>query len=134
MSENLTLRLTEEYTVSAQKVFDAIADGRLFKYTGAKMEHTKLDFRAGGAYALVWSDTDKGQGTFTTIDPPKTVAFTWATPGASGPMETRVTISIEPKGTGSVVTLVHEGFPNQATHDDCVGGWTDALQDLKRNV
>ena len=42
--------------------------------------------------------------------------------------------TLSPKGTGRVEMLVHEGFSNQATHDDSVGGWTDALKDLKRNV
>jgi len=45
--------------------------------------------------------------------------------------ESLVTILIKPDGTGSLLTLIHEQFFDEAARDRHQHGWTDCLDKLE---
>jgi uncharacterized protein YndB with AHSA1/START domain len=74
--------------------------------------------------------------TIVTLDPPKTVAFTWFVPGTP---ETLVTMTLAAAAGGTMVRLTHSGwenFPADAVrpfHQQLTSGWSSGvLPGLKR--
>lgn len=77
-----------------------------------------VDARPGGVFRVEVSDGNIASGTYTVIDPPRRIAFTWGwetqnfaqaplPPGAS-----LVEIELEPKDGGTLVRLRHRGLPD----------------------
>src|SRR5947209_5349340 len=72
----LNLNLSRIFKCDARTLFEAVAEGALFRFTGARMNQSSFDFKVGGAIALAWSDTDTMTGAFTEIRPYERIAFT----------------------------------------------------------
>ena len=84
----------------------------------------KVEAKAGGAYE-VWFTPDAAAGargcdgcTVVSVDPPKKLVFTWSFPPAIPELRStgakgRVTVELLPASVGdtTLVTLVHDGFP-----------------------
>ena len=74
----------------------------------------------------VWMDADTvARGEYLEVDPPGRLVFTWGWEGNPDvpPGSSTVEVSLEPEGTGTVLTLRHIGLPNgeaAAMHED---GW-----------
>ena len=60
----------------------------------------------------------------------KKLVFTWA--WRSTPERELVTVLIEPDGDGSLLTLTHEQFFDEAARDRHSHGWTGSLDKLER--
>ena len=67
-------------------------------------------------------------GNYVVVDPPSRLVFTWRWHGE--PEQTLVTLRLAPAATGTELTLIHEGFADDATRDDHVKGWSDCLDRL----
>lgn len=91
--------------------FEESAGGRIVERTRAGAEH-------------IW-------GTVTSWEPPRRVVFTWH-PGRDASTAQEVTVTFEPEGGGTEVTLVHAGWERlgdgaAAMRDRYVGGWARVL-------
>lgn len=82
----------------------------------------ELDARPGGIYLVEINDQSTARGEFVEIDAPNRVVFTFGWEGqeaGSGvhgvpPGSSRVEITLEPEGDGTLVRLRHFGLPEEA--------------------
>ena len=84
-----------------------------------------IDPRVGGGYTV--SSVPMGMavsGTFTVVDEPSALGFTWRWDGEDA--ETTVTVAIE---DGAVI-VTHSGFETDEARDDHIQGWNDCLERL----
>ncbi len=97
-------------------------------------EHAEVTLRRGAPYRLVMVGGWEHKGTIAAVVPGKSITFRWAWNGVplSG---TRFRLSVEPSGSGSLLTVVHSGFPRRATWVPIYGvtewGWTYYAMNLK---
>jgi uncharacterized protein YndB with AHSA1/START domain len=76
-------------------------------------------------------------GDIVEIIPDRKIVFTWgveAGPQANSipPGSTTVAITLEPRGSGTLVTLRHSGLPSEQERRNHEGGWTFYLSQLSR--
>lgn len=132
--ENLTINLNKEYNCDAKTLFSAVAEGILFKYTGAHMDKLTIDFREGGVVLIDWGDSHM-KGEFKTIKPYEKIIFTWNNFSASlqKDISTVVTITIKETNGKSVLNLIHEGIGSEKDKADMTWGWNDGLDDMAKS-
>jgi uncharacterized protein YndB with AHSA1/START domain len=130
------VRVTHRFSQPAEQVFDAWLDpdsaGRwLFATPTGKMVRVAIDARVGGSFTFV--DRRDGQdvehtGQYLEIDRPRRLVFTFMVPKYSTE-STTVTIDVMPLGTGSALTLTHDGvLPDYASRTQ--EGWGKILTGL----
>lgn len=88
-----------------------------------------LDPRPGGQFRLQPNARDVVLGEYVEIEPPRRVVFTWGFDGsgpATPPGSSRVEVTLEPDGDGTLLTLDHHGLSgdSRAAHD---AGWNHYL-------
>jgi uncharacterized protein YndB with AHSA1/START domain/predicted SnoaL-like aldol condensation-catalyzing enzyme len=141
----MTVKVTHRFEASAERVFDAWLDpakaGKwLFATKTGKMIRAEIDARVGGGFVFV--DRRDGEdvehiGKYLELDRPRRIVFTFAVkmaPFTGDPSEsTKVTIDIEPKGGGCVLTLTHEGVLRDYV-ERTNAGWTGILDGLERSL
>ena len=95
-----------------------------------------LDPRPGGALRLEVNGRDVVVGDYVELEPPRRVVFTWGFDGATpmvGAGSTRVEVTLEPDGDGTLLVLRHHGLategPSRDAHEQ---GWTHYLARLVR--
>jgi uncharacterized protein YndB with AHSA1/START domain len=134
------LRVKQHVSASPERVFDAWLDPDMIKkfmLTGPDTGVTKAetDPRVGGRYDIVMTN-EMGEvphwGHFREIDRPNRLAFTWNSPHASP--DSLVTLTFEPDGDGTMVTLVHDMFPSEGSRDGHQEGWTAILATLAEKL
>ena len=89
-----------------------------------KTVSARVDLRVGGEYRFTVSPGHIAAGTYKEIEPGKRIVFGWGWDGSPDlpPDTSTVTVTLEPVGEGTQVTLVHEGL----TDEQAVGhaeGW-----------
>lgn len=89
---------------------------RMIQWKGRKAE---LDPRPGGIYRVDIDGRHVARGEYVELDPPHRVVFTWGWESegeghAVPPGSSRVEVSLEPEGEGTLVRLRHVGLPNDA--------------------
>ena len=131
-----TISVTRDFAATPERIFDAFLDPKqaarfLFATPGGKMIRADIDARPGGKF--IFTDRRDGEyiehtGEFLEIVRPRRLAFTFAVPKFSAE-KTRVTIDVKPKGSGTEVTLTHDGvLPDYAERTQ--SGWTEILDQL----
>lgn len=87
----------------------------------------------GSPYRLDFGDSAV-TGTVVALEPERELSYTWAWEGEDQRQETRVTWLVEPVGTGSRITLRHDGWAeagaDEAARNDHAGYWEGYLDDL----
>jgi len=82
-----------------------------------------LDPVPGGVFAVDVGDS-AARGTYVSIDPVRSVVFTWGMPGSDTlpPAGTTVEVTLTPVDGGTLVTLIHHGLPagHRRSHEE---GW-----------
>lgn len=82
-----------------------------------------LDPVPGGKFAVDVGDS-AARGSYLSLDPPRSLVFTWGMPGSDSlpPGGTTVEVTFTPAGDGTLVTLVHRGLPaeHRQSHEE---GW-----------
>ncbi len=105
---------------------------RMLRWMGAEV---RLEPTPGGVFWLNMNDSDTAVGTFTEVDPPHRVAFTWGWDGSAEipPGTTTVSITLTPEGPATIVELRHDGLPDAFTqrHSE---GWNHFLPLLVEQV
>ncbi|WP_172300387.1 SRPBCC domain-containing protein [Pseudoruegeria sp. HB172150] len=136
MTTDLSLRVTQSVPAKPERVFDAWLDPemiRRFMLTGpgTGVKSATNDPRVGGRYDIVMTN-DMGEiphwGEYREIDRPNRLIFTWNSPHAAP--DSLVTLTFEPEGAGTLVTLFHEKFPSEGSRDGHEKGWTGILGTL----
>lgn len=98
---------------------------RFARWMGAAMGKATLESRIGGALRVEFPGSVV-VGEVVDMVPDQRFAFTWgyAEAGASPPASsTRVEITLEPTGDGTLLVLRHSGLPSEMLRQQHRGGW-----------
>ena len=138
-TETVVVEVSRRIAAPPEQVFDAWLDkdaiGRwLFATPDGKSERVEVDPRVGGRFRI---DERRGDevaehwGTYVELDRPCRLAFDFGT--SFSDELTRVTVTIEPDGDGSLIRLRHEGV--WADYEERTrGGWGMILDSLARTL
>ena len=66
------------------------------------------------------------------VDAPRLLAFTWRWDGEDG--ETQATLRLDAEGDGTLLTVQHDGFPDEEAASNHVDGWSDCLDRLSATM
>jgi uncharacterized protein (TIGR03086 family) len=92
-----------------------------------------VDLRAGGEYRWTVTPGHVAAGTFREVEPGRRIVFGWGWEGNDDlkPDASTVTVTVEPAGGGSLVTLMHDGLTEEqaAMHAE---GWQHYLERLEK--
>ena len=95
----------------------------------------ETDVRVGGRFHVVFQTEDGEEhdvsGIYREVVPNQKLQFTWAW-RTMPERESLVTVIVRPDGDGSLLTLIHEQFFDEAARDRHNTGWTGALNKLER--
>lgn len=107
---------------------------------GLTVPVSKLDFRLPGPWMSEMHAPDgrvfKMSGQVTSVDPPKSVGFTFAWHDDSDERghESYVLIELEATGDMTHFKLTHSGFADQASADSHAEGWASTLGKLEKII
>ena len=143
MTTSQAVTVTRAFKARPERVFAAFENraelARWMCQPGATTEVEALDVREGGAVQVQMS-WDNGmairlQGTFQRVERPSLLEFTWAMEGDDANKGV-VTVEFQPHGTGTELTLTHEGLTGPALKQSKAGwnGWFNNLQELLEAV
>lgn len=86
-------------------------------------ERAEVDLRVGGAYALIWPKPEWNiRGTYTAVDAPRHVGFTWRGDPDEGE-SSQVDLWIDPIESGARLAVWHRGFADAAERRQLCEGW-----------
>jgi uncharacterized protein YndB with AHSA1/START domain len=91
-----------------------------------------LDPRPGGTFRVNVNGRDSVLGEYVEVEPPRRVVFTWGFEGSgrsTAAGSTRVEVTLEPDGEGTLVVLLHHGLSGPA-RDHHGQGWAHYLDRL----
>jgi uncharacterized protein YndB with AHSA1/START domain len=132
------LRLERRLGAPPRKVFSAWTDpreiARWFGPAGAEQFNAEIEARIGGRYRIGFRGADGERhevgGTYLEFVPDRKLAFTWAW-HTTPERESLVTVELEPDAKGTLLTLRHEKFFDEAARDRHRGGWSQTLDKLQ---
>jgi uncharacterized protein YndB with AHSA1/START domain len=108
---------------------------RWFGPDSGPVARAETDVRVGGRYVVVFHTEDGEEhhvsGVYREVVANERISFTWAW-RSTPERESLVTISIKADGDGSLLTLHHEQFFDEAARDRHQFGWTGSLDKLER--
>lgn len=103
-----------------ERVFDYFVDpARLVRWMG---DYARLDASAGGVFSVDINGV-LIRGTFVRVERPHLIEIAWGEAGnnAMPPGSTRLVITLEGRGTGTHVELVHEGLSPAEAKKHAIG-------------
>jgi uncharacterized protein YndB with AHSA1/START domain len=134
-----SLTLKRHLNAAPEKVYAAWTEpaqiARWFGPDSGAVTRAETDLRVGGRYTMVFH-TENGEehyvsGLYREVVPGQKLVFTWAW-RSTPERESLVTILIRPDGDGSLLTLIHEQFYDEAARDRHEFGWTGSLNKLEK--
>jgi uncharacterized protein YndB with AHSA1/START domain len=136
-----SLTLTRRLKAPPAKVFAAWTDAEKIKrwFGPGEVEPVlaESDPRVGGRYRIVMRANDGEEhdvgGVFREVGANEKLVFTWAW-RTTPERESLVTVLIRPEGDGTLLTLTHEQFFDEAARDRHRSGWSGALDKLEKYV
>ena len=136
-----SLTLKRRIDATPEKVYAAWTDpekiARWFAPAQVKVGSVKadIDLRVGGRYRISFESGDgeysQVDGVYREVTPNARIAFSWAW-HSTPERESQVTVSLQPDGGGTLLTLHHEQFFNEAARDGHARGWTELLDKLEK--
>jgi uncharacterized protein YndB with AHSA1/START domain len=134
-----SLTLKRRLNTTPEKVYAAWTDPeKIVKWFGpdsGKVTRADLDVRVGGRFVVVFFTEDGEEhhvsGVYREVVPDEKLVFTWAW-RSTPERESLVTITVKPDGGGTLLTLLHEKFFDEAARDRHRYGWTGSLNKLER--
>jgi uncharacterized protein YndB with AHSA1/START domain len=142
MSDDRTLRLERTFQAPAEAVFEAWTSEEVLRrwwYTedGWEASAAEVDLRVGGEVRVVMRDPAKdaeygGGGTYTEVDPPTRLAFTWTWDDDT--RQTLIEIDFEENDGITTVRFTHSGLWDDEALRDHEDGWTKLFNRLDRTL
>jgi len=134
---DISLIVRRTIQASAERVFAAwTSPEHLCRWWGPKnvsCPAAEVDLRVGGQYRIANQFPDGKlvfiSGTFTLVEPPRKLVYTWAIEPAAAQAE-RVTVRFEPKGTATEVIVIHERIASLVARQQHEEGWLGCLDGL----
>lgn len=135
---NPSLTMKRRLNATPAEVYRAWTDPELlmrwFGPENVTMQEAEVDLRVGGTYRVVMLE-DNGErhqvsGAYQEIVENERLAFSWAwvtTPERVS----RVTVTFKQDGDGTILTLLHEQFFDEAALRGHTHGWTGSLVKLE---
>jgi uncharacterized protein YndB with AHSA1/START domain len=138
MSEGRTLHIERTYQAPAEAVFEAWTSEEVLRRWW-RVEHdwetteAEADVRIGGAVRVVMRDPGKdaeygGGGTYTEIEPPRRLAFTWTWDGDT--RQTLIEIDFIESDGATTVSFTHSGLWDEQAVREHETGWSKILARL----
>jgi uncharacterized protein YndB with AHSA1/START domain len=134
-----SLTIKRRFNASPAKVFAAWTDPEKVKRWMAPGEITPLfaecDVRAGGRYHWIMQSVDGEEhdvsGTYREVIPNERLVFSWAWK-STPERESLVTLTFREDNGGTLLTLTHEQFFDEAARDRHQYGWSGAMEKLEK--
>jgi uncharacterized protein YndB with AHSA1/START domain len=147
VGHEIGLELSHRFAASPEEVFDAWTNPDVLRKWWAAGETWEtpladVDLREGGRYRLSMK-TDTGEvhtvgGEYREVQRPDRLVYSWQWEEGPDPVqggkETVVTVDFVPDGGGTLVRLVHTGFPAEEIKQMHAHGWQAVLANLERRV
>ena len=132
-----SLTLKRRLKAAPAEVYAAWTDPeKIVKWFGpdaGPVKQADTDVRLGGRYAVTFHTEDGEQhhvsGVYREVVPNEKLVFTWAW-RTMPERESLVTILVKPDGSGTLLTLIHERFFDEAARDRHREGWSGCLDKL----
>ena len=139
LMNDLKVELTQVVKAPRDRVFDAWLDPKMLTRFMApapnmSVPRAETDPREGGRFLVVMraGDTDMPhEGTYTVIDRPNRLAFTWESPHSTVEGST-VTLDFTEVPGGTEIHLVHVLFRDEGSRNGHEGGWRSILAELAK--
>jgi len=136
-----SLTLTRRLKAPPAKVFSAWTDpkklGRWFCPRQSQVVLAESDARVGGRYRIVVRPPDGEEhdvsGVYREVVLDEKLVFTWAW-RTTPERESLVTVELTPDGDGTLLTLTHERFYDEAARDRHQAGWGVILDRLAQEL
>ena len=139
-SHKPSLTIKRRLNAPPAKVYAAWTDpAQLTKWFGpdaGAVTRAETDVRVGGKFRVSFDGCMDGNteyhevgGVYREVVPNEKLVFTWAW-HSTPERESLVTITIKPDGAGSLLTLYHEQFFDEAARDRHQSGWSAILDRL----
>ena len=134
-----SLTLKRRLNAPVEKVYAAWTDPeKIVKWFGpdsGPVTRAETDLRVGGRYIIAFN-TENGErhqvgGIYREVVPNERLVFTWAW-HTTPERESLVTVTVKPDGAGSILTLLHEQFFDEAARDGHKRGWSGSLDKLEK--
>lgn len=144
MSRTISVSVAREFSVSAERVFDAFLDeaaiGRWMfgpEIRDEQIVHVRIEPRVGGTFSFAvrrGDDLVDHVGEYLEIDRPRRLVFSWGIAGESED-ESRVIVDIIAKPPGCRLVLTHEMDAKWSDYADSArNAWTRMLDFLARHL
>jgi uncharacterized protein YndB with AHSA1/START domain len=104
-----TIRLQVFVHASLTKVFKAITEPKLLSRW--LLDSATLSPHKGARYSFTWDGGPTHTGEVLEFVRRRRISLTWQWPGSEKLVATKLRLSAEPKGRGTVVKFTHSGFP-----------------------
>jgi len=140
--DNRTLRLERIIPAPIERVFEAfIVPEQIAAWWGPEyctIPDYSIDVRPGGKWRTVMKLPDGNQpevsGVYRAIEKNKRLVFTWAWKQEDGSRghETEVTVTFEPVGKHTKLTLVQTLFAEEVHRDNHLKGWESSFNSLEK--
>jgi uncharacterized protein YndB with AHSA1/START domain len=123
------------------KIYGAWIDptkiARWFGPAGSEVLQIEADARVGGRYRFLIRGPDGEEhgvgGVYREVVPNEKLVFTWAW-RTTPERESLVTIALKQDGDGTMLTLMHEQFFDEAARDRHQAGWTKVLDSFEASI
>jgi uncharacterized protein YndB with AHSA1/START domain len=142
MTEDRTLRMERAFQAPIEAVFEAWTSEEVLRRwwhteDGYETSEAAVDLRVGGTVRVVMRDPKEGVeygggGTYTEVDPPNRLAFTWTWDDES--RQTLIEINFEEQDGLTTVRFTHSGLWDEEavrSHED---GWNKLFDRLERTM
>jgi uncharacterized protein YndB with AHSA1/START domain len=133
-----SLTLKRRLNAAPEKVYAAWTEpAQIARWFGPEQivsVDAEADVRVGGRYRIIMHTADEDHdvsGVYRQVVPNEKLVFTWAWK-STPERESLVTLTFKPDGTGTILTLLHEQFFDEAARDRHQHGWTGVLDKLER--
>ncbi len=134
-----SLTIKRRLNAAPAKVYGAWTEpAKIARWFGPEQAETlraEADARVGGRYRIVLrspgGEEHDVSGVYREVVPNEKLVFTWAW-RSTPERESLVTVLIKGDADGTVLTLTHEQFFDEAARDRHRSGWTGALDKLEK--
>jgi len=141
VSSKPSLTLKRRLNAPPSKVYGAWTDcakiSHWFGPEDAEILRAETDVRVGGRFRIVFRGPDGEEhdvgGVYREVVPDQKLVFTWAW-RSTPERESLVTVALKRDGDGTLLTLLHEQFFDEAARDRHGRGWNGTLDKLESYV